>query len=95
MFRSLGWCSWDAFYREITEEKVRQKARELVEKKIPVRWMLMDDGWLSTKGELLCDFAPEPAKFPNGFGKMIPVSNRRRENHAQSSDGGRILPGLV
>ena len=40
-------------------------------KKIPVRWMLMDDGWLSTKGELLCDFAPEPAKFPNGFGKMI------------------------
>ena len=31
----------------------------------------MDDGWLSTKGELLCDFAPEPAKFPNGFGKMI------------------------
>lgn len=71
MFRFLGWCSWDAFYREITEEKVRQKARELVEKKIPVRWMLMDDGWLSTKGELLCDFAPEPAKFPNGFGKMI------------------------
>lgn len=71
MFRSLGWCSWDAFYREITEEKVRQKAHELVEKKIPVRWMLMDDGWLSTKGELLCDFAPEPAKFPNGFGKMI------------------------
>lgn len=37
MFRSLGWCSWDAFYREITEEKVRQKARELVEKKIPVQ----------------------------------------------------------
>ena len=33
MFRFLGWCSWDAFYREITEEKVRQKARELVEKK--------------------------------------------------------------
>lgn len=71
MFRYLGWCSWDAFYTDITEEKIRQKANELMEKKVPVKWMLMDDGWLSVQEELLCDFAPEKKKFPNGFREMI------------------------
>ncbi len=28
MFRYLGWCSWDACYTDVTEEKIRQKAGE-------------------------------------------------------------------
>ena len=71
MFRYLGWCSWDAFYRDITEEKVRKKAGELLDKKVPVKWMLLDDGWFPTKEELLCDFMPDPEKFPDGFKNMI------------------------
>lgn len=71
MFRYIGWCSWDAFYQEITEEKVRKKAQELKEKDVPVRWILMDDGWLSQKEELLYDYIPEKEKFPLGFSSMI------------------------
>ena len=71
IFQYMGWCSWDAFYQEITEEKVRAKAKELREKKVPVRWILMDDGWLATKDELLYDYAPEKEKFPSGFAQMI------------------------
>lgn len=71
MFRYLGWCSWDAFYRDVTEDRIRQKADELLEKKVPVKWMLIDDGWLSVRDELLCDFAPDKEKFPAGFKKMI------------------------
>jgi hypothetical protein len=71
MFRYLGWCSWDAFYRDITEEKVRQKADELIAKKVPVRWMLMDDGWFAVEDEKICDYLPDPEKFPDGFGQMI------------------------
>lgn len=71
IFRYMGWCSWDAFYQDITEEKVRAKAKELREKKVPVRWILMDDGWLATKDELLYDYAPEKEKFPSGFSQMI------------------------
>lgn len=70
MLQYLGWCSWDAFYTDITEEKVYQKATELMDKKVPVRWMLIDDGWLSTKEELLYDFMPDKTKFPKGFQKM-------------------------
>ena len=71
MFRCLGWCSWDAFYTDISEEKIRAKARELHDKGVPVRWMLMDDGWLSVKDGRLYDFIPEKEKFPDGFAGMI------------------------
>ncbi|MBD5395785.1 MAG: hypothetical protein HDR71_16325 [Lachnospiraceae bacterium] len=71
MFSYLGWCSWDAFYREVSEEKIRQKAEELKEKNVPVKWMIIDDGWMSVQDELLCDFAPDKEKFPNGFKDMI------------------------
>lgn len=37
MFRYLGWCSWDAFYKEVSEAGIRQKADEFAEKKIPMR----------------------------------------------------------
>ena len=39
MFRYLGWCSWDAFYTDVTEDKLRQKADEFIEKQVPVKWM--------------------------------------------------------
>lgn len=71
MFDYLGWCSWDAFYTEINEEKVRAKAAELEEKKVPVRWLLLDDGWLSVHDGRLYDLKPETEKFPEGFAKMI------------------------
>ena len=71
MFRFLGWCSWDAFYTEVDETGIRQKAEELAEKSIPVKWMLIDDGWMSTQGRYLTDYAPDGKKFPQGFRGMI------------------------
>ena len=70
MFRYLGWCSWDAFYTDVNEDGVRQKAAEFAEKQVPVKWMIIDDGWLTLKDRLLSDFRPDPEKFPNGFTKM-------------------------
>lgn len=67
MFEYLGWCSWDAFYTDINEEKVRRKVSELKEKKVPARWILLDDGWLSVRDNRLYDFVPEKEKFPEGF----------------------------
>lgn len=70
MFEYLGWCSWDAFYTDINEEKVRQKAAELSKKQVPARWLLLDDGWLSVRENRLYDLAPEKSKFPEGFSKL-------------------------
>ncbi|WP_303916028.1 Sip1-related alpha-galactosidase [Subdoligranulum variabile] len=101
MFRYLGWCSWDAFYREISEEGVRRKAEELTEKGVPVRWMLVDDGWLSVRydTEQLTDFAPDGEKFPHGFGPLA-EELRTQHNipwlgvwHALAGFWGGVAPG--
>lgn len=71
MFDYLGWCSWDAFYTDISEEKVLAKGKELKEKEVPVHWMLLDDGWQSVREQRMYDLMPEKQKFPNGFADMI------------------------
>ncbi len=71
MFRYLGWCSWDAFYTDISAELVTQKADELIDKKVPVRWMLFDDGWFPSRDRMVTDFAPDTDKFPGGFRPVI------------------------
>ena len=70
-FRSLGWCSWNAFYTDVDETGLRQKAEEFTQKSVPVRWMIIDDGWMSTQDTFLTDFTPDRKKFPNGFSQMI------------------------
>ena len=70
MFHYLGWCSWDAFYTDVTEDKFRMKADELIEKQVPVKWMLVDDGWFPAQDKMLYDFFPDRNKFPNGFKGM-------------------------
>lgn len=98
MFQYLGWCSWDAFYRDVEENKIRQKAEELLEKRVPVRWMLIDDGWLSVQDELLYDFSPDKQKFPDGFKKMIQEIKQKSDIrwfgvwHAFGGYWGGIVP---
>lgn len=70
-FEYLGWCSWDACYRDLTEKVVLDKAAELRDKQVPVRWMLMDDGWQTVENDSMVDFIPDTTKFPRGFADMI------------------------
>ncbi len=42
----FGWCTWDAFYHEVSEQKIMEKLEEFKEKGIPLGWVLIDDGWL-------------------------------------------------
>ena len=71
MLNYLGWCSWDAFYRDVSAEGLQNKAKELQDKNIPVRWFLIDDGWLTTEGMKLAAYQPDDQKFPGGFHSVI------------------------
>jgi raffinose synthase len=72
----LGWCSWDAFYHAVSEKGLLEKAEELKEKKLPVRWMMIDDGWLDVKNEGLMSFNANKDKFPQG---LKAVSSKLKE----------------
>jgi hypothetical protein len=101
MFEYFGWCSWDAFYTDITEQKVFDKVEELKEKKIPIRWILMDDGWLNTENSCLTTFEPDPVKFPHAFLPMLRKIKAETKItwagvwHAFGGYWGGIEPGSV
>lgn len=68
----FGWCTWDAFYKEVTEEKIFKKLDEFREKGIRLRWMLIDDGWSCFVDNCrLYDTVADTKKFPSGLGRVI------------------------
>ncbi|HYG11564.1 MAG TPA: Sip1-related alpha-galactosidase [Pyrinomonadaceae bacterium] len=67
-FGWLGWCSWNAYQQTVDEGKILASARSLRDKQIRVGFMLIDDGWLTVKGQKLAGFDADPAKFPRGLG---------------------------
>ncbi|HEY0173630.1 MAG TPA: Sip1-related alpha-galactosidase [Pyrinomonadaceae bacterium] len=71
VFRDFGWCSWNAYENRVTEEKVLNSVRSFRDKRIPLGFVLVDDGWLSVTRDgqdgRLTGFAADPKKFPRGL----------------------------
>lgn len=69
VFEALGWCSWDAFYHQVSHQGIMEKMQELKEKEIPLKWVLIDDGWLSADYEdcVLEDLDARESRFPAGL----------------------------
>lgn len=70
-FNNFGFCTWDAFYYEVTSEKIYKKLAEFKEKGIPVRWMIIDAGWMTVNGDKLAGFEEDRKKFPEGLKETI------------------------
>lgn len=70
-FRGFGWCTWDAFYHDVSSAKIYEKLDEFKAKGIPVKWVIIDDGWLTGRGRKLADFNVDLDKFPEGFKATI------------------------
>lgn len=75
LFEGFGWCTWDAFYRDVSEEGIIAKLEEFREKKVPVRWVLIDDGWIDADYEKLTisGFDAVREKFPNGLAGTVKI----------------------
>ncbi|MEM1166111.1 MAG: Sip1-related alpha-galactosidase [Planctomycetota bacterium] len=82
VFESLGWCSWEAFRAEIDERCIAESFDGIRRSRVPVRWAIIDDGWLdgmSTRhtdprrcdDRALLSFDPHPSRFPSGFADLI------------------------
>ncbi|MEX2606745.1 MAG: Sip1-related alpha-galactosidase [Kiritimatiellia bacterium] len=80
----LGWCSWNAFGKEVCEEDIRSVASAFRESKLPVHFMLLDDGWLHFEpadsggglaegitNHALISMDPYPESFPGGMARLI------------------------
>lgn len=68
VFRSFGWCSWNAYYDKVTEQDIVRSAKSFKAKQIPVGFMLIDDGWLTVQARKLAGFGADARKFSRGLG---------------------------
>ena len=56
-FEYLGWCSWEHFKKKIDSDKLVKATETIEESGLPIRWVLVDDGFPNSKGsgvEELC-----------------------------------------
>lgn len=67
----LGWCTWNAFYHDVTAEGIERKLNEFKEKSIPIKWIIIDDGWSQTDDFRLVSFFEDKNKFPEGLKKFV------------------------
>ena len=63
----LGWCSWEHYKRNISEEVITQAVQTLEASDAPFRWVMVDDGYFTEKKRKLVSLKPAPKKFPNGW----------------------------
>lgn len=47
----FGWCTWDAFYQEVTPEGVEAGLQSLAAGGTPPKFVIIDDGWQSVGGD--------------------------------------------
>ncbi|XP_065849514.1 probable galactinol--sucrose galactosyltransferase 6 isoform X2 [Euphorbia lathyris] len=47
----FGWCTWDAFYQEVTQEGVEAGIKSLAAGGTPPKFVIIDDGWQSVGGD--------------------------------------------
>ncbi|KAL0404919.1 UNVERIFIED_CONTAM: putative galactinol--sucrose galactosyltransferase 2 [Sesamum radiatum] len=64
----FGWCTWDAFYTDVTAEGVEEGLKSLSEGGAPPRFLIIDDGWQQIGSEVKEDpncVVQEGAQFAN------------------------------
>ncbi len=71
ILEKVGWCSWNALGFDVTAEKLVDVARSFYNQGFPLRFMLIDDGWLTVEDEKLVAFHPDEKKFPGGFRPLV------------------------
>ena len=66
----FGWCTWDAFYGEVSHDKVLTGLQSLREAGLSPGFVILDDGWQDTRDSMLWSTAAN-AKFPGGLRPTI------------------------
>ncbi|XP_038878259.1 probable galactinol--sucrose galactosyltransferase 6 isoform X2 [Benincasa hispida] len=60
----FGWCTWDAFYQEVTQDGVEAGLESLAAGGAPPKFVIIDDGWQSTAGDPQEENGEQPKQPP-------------------------------
>ncbi|CAD6215103.1 unnamed protein product [Miscanthus lutarioriparius] len=100
----FGWCTWDAFYTDVTAEGVKQGLKSLAEGGTPPRFLIIDDGWQQigseNKEESNNAVVQEGAQFASrltGIKENAKFQKKEKKMTDDDKDGGEQqsqVPGL-
>ncbi|MDD9178080.1 MULTISPECIES: glycoside hydrolase family 36 protein [Aliivibrio] len=63
----VGWCSWYAYYADVTEQNVLDNLEVMSDEQAELEWVLLDDGYQAFMG----DWLTPSNKFPNGIESLL------------------------
>ena len=75
--RWYGWCSWNAFYADVSEAKVERVLESFAAHGIVPGFIIIDAGWQECSGKYLKGYASDSEKFPDG---MVHAVSRFRKH---------------
>eukprot|EP00249_Psilotum_nudum_P036832 c8845_g1_i1 orf=375-2744(-) len=78
----FGWCTWDAFYTNVTADGIRKGLDGLIRGGTPPRFLIIDDGWQS----VATDQQPVTASVSNGDAFESRLTHIK-ENYKFQKDG--------
>ncbi|MDK6028951.1 Sip1-related alpha-galactosidase [Ignisphaera sp. 4213-co] len=75
----LGWCSWNALLTDdLSHDNVVKIVKGLLERGVPIKWVIIDDGWQNEvrRGDLwfariLKTLGADANKFPRGLSQTV------------------------
>ncbi|KAM6579173.1 hypothetical protein CsatA_002947 [Cannabis sativa] len=90
MLNWFGWCTWDAFYTDVTSEGLKQGLESLEKGGSPAKFVIIDDGWQSVE----MDPTGTEHKADNSANFANRLTNIK-ENHKFQKDGKDGLSHIV
>jgi raffinose synthase len=74
----FGWCTWDAFYGEVSHEKVREGLESFKAGGVTPKYLILDDGWQSVRarptGERRLSSFAANEKFPGDLKPTVDMA---------------------
>ncbi|ONM10616.1 putative galactinol--sucrose galactosyltransferase 2 [Zea mays] len=88
----FGWCTWDAFYTDVTAESVKQGLKSLADGGTPPRFLIIDDGWQQigseNKEESANAVVQEGAQFASRLTGIKENAKFQKKTKTKESGGG-------
>ncbi|XP_010523968.1 PREDICTED: probable galactinol--sucrose galactosyltransferase 2 [Tarenaya hassleriana] len=91
----FGWCTWDAFYTDVTAEGVVDGLKSLSEGETPPKFLIIDDGWqqIESKDKEAECVVQEGAQFANRLAGI--KENKKFQKKNQSNEQASGLKNVV
>ncbi|KAL9235597.1 hypothetical protein vseg_010343 [Gypsophila vaccaria] len=89
----FGWCTWDAFYREVNPEGIRQGFESLSQGGFTPRFLVIDDGWQDTYNEFQNEGEEHSGSSDFGFAtRLRDIKENDKFRYLSSTDEYTTLP---